>query len=199
MSKNKPNLCWQQLGLFALVLLAAAFAGAAEEAHHEGLTAHEKSTIMYQTINVSLLVLGLIYFLREPVRTFFSDKRKAFQAAAEKAAQALQIAEDNRIAIEVRLNQLKGTADESLSRARAEAADMRNQMLKDAAEISARLQKEAKATAALETNKAREALRLQLITQAASLTEEFLEKKVTAADQSRLQGEFIDNIQTVQS
>ncbi len=198
MNRKIPHL----LSVLAPVLLfsiaALANEGAAHGEHSAGLDEHTIKTIIYQAINVGALVVGLIYFLRVPVQKFFSVKKAEYVSAANKAQEARKAAEDEHMQIKVRLNKLESTADESVSRAKAEAAEMKNQLIAEANAISKRLREEAIAAAKLEVEKAKNSLREELIKESFALAKESLESKVSTEDHSRLQGEFINNIQAVQ-
>jgi len=187
--------------LLLFFILLPCLVKAAEPGEHgpASLDPHTLRTLIYQFINVALLVVGLVYFLKDGVRQFFQDKQKEFLAAEEKAQAAKQAAQAEHLAIQIKLTKLESTADENLSRAQAEASDLRNQMLKDAQEISERIRHEAKIAALHEVEKARESLRHQMIVEAAKLTEQNMKEKVSSDDHRRLQGDFIQNIETVQS
>jgi F-type H+-transporting ATPase subunit b len=186
-----------------LILLASAIASAADHGSHgghgAGLDEHTLKTIMYQAINVGILVVALIYFLKDGVRQYFKDKQTSYLAAAEKAQAVRRQAEQSHMEIKVQLTKLESTADESISRARAEAADLRNQMVAEAQAMSKRIREEAEAAARLEVERAQNALRVQMIQEASKLAEQTFKEKVSGEDHRRLQGDFIQNIEAVQS
>jgi len=192
----------KHLSFFTLILLLPTLAFAAEGEHHHGPVTLDEATlktIIYQCINVGALVIGLIYFLKAPVRQYFTDKKQSFMAAAEKAQAALKAAEHERMQIKVQLTKLESTADETMSRARAEAADLRHQMMAEAEEMSKRIRHEAEITARAEVERAKVALREQMIREAIQMAEQSMKEKVSREDHQRLQGDFISNIGTVQS
>jgi F-type H+-transporting ATPase subunit b len=182
---------------FLLLIGAVCFAteGHAGASHGEGLDEETIKIIIYQSINVGAIVIGLIYFLRKPLANHFAEKKQTYLASAEKAIKARKSAEDEHIEIKVRLERLQSTADESISRARAEAADMKNQMIAEAQAVSKRMREEAAAAAALEIEKAKEKLRKDLLNDAFNLADSVVKSRVSEADQIRLQSEFITNIQ----
>ena len=181
------------------ILLAAVMAQANESAHagHESGEIPVKQ-IMYQAINVFIIIVGLIYFLKDGIRKFFEDKKADFMSAADRAATAKKTAEHEREQIQVRLSKLESTADESVSRARAEAADMKKQLIADAEALSERIREEAERAAALEIEKAKAQLREMLIKEAVVATRAHLSAKVSTEDQQRLQSDFVNHLQAVQ-
>ena len=158
---------------------------------------HTLRTIIYQCINVGILLGGLIYFLRKPTKEFFQKRQSDFMATARRADEARQAAERERSEIQVRLSKLESTTDESISRARAEAADMKKALIAEAHAVSKRIQEEAESAAKLEATKAKHQLREQMIRDAAEIASRQIEEKISVDDQKRLQGDFIEHIQVV--
>lgn len=184
---------------FTLIILNGACALAlanSDSGHHEDLIPW--TTVFYQTINVTMLLAGLIYFGRKPITAFFKGKKDSFIAASEKSASVRKTAEHTQMEIKVRLTKLESTADESIARAKAEAADIRKALLAEAEALSKRIQKEAEAAAKLEIAKAKNSLRQQLLQESVESSRNNLAAKVSSADHQRLQGDFIDNIEAVQ-
>ncbi len=175
---------------------AVVLASSGTEAHK--FDEHTLVTMMYQAINVSILLGGLFYFLRKPIREHFLNKRKEFVANAEKAAEMESSARSEREAIQRRIVRLEESTQESLSRAHAEAADLKRSILLEAEQISKKLRDEAASVAALEVSRARMILRDQLVQDSVELAEQNMES-LSIQDQHRLQGEFVENLQVVKS
>lgn len=187
--------------VLALTILLPLMAFAAEhgESHEAVLDEHAIKTIIYQCINIAILVGGLIYFLKDTVRAFFKEKREVYLAAAEKAQAARRQAEEEHMHIKVQLTKLESTAEETISRARAEAADMRNQMVAEAQAMSKRIREDAEMASRLEVEKARASLRAEMIKEAGRQAEQAIKKEVSSDDHRRLQTDFIQNIEAVRS
>ncbi len=171
---------------------------AAAAGHHDEHIAIPVKLVIYQTINVAAMVIGLFFVLKKPVQNYFKEKKENFLSAAKKAEAARKAAEDERMQIQTRLSKLESTADESISRARAEAADMKRQMVADAEALSKRLREEAASAAKLEVERAKNELRETLIHESLEAARTQLSSKVTAEDHKRLQSDFIQNIQAGQ-
>lgn len=152
----------------------------------------------YQCINVGAMVIGLVYFLRVGVKQFFKDKRKAYLAAAEKSQQAKKEAELERSNVQARLNKLENSADESIARAKAEAADLRRALLAEAQSLSHRIQDDAAKSASMEADRAQRQLREQVIKESVAAARGQLSAKVSPEEHQRLQGEFINHMQGMQ-
>lgn len=183
---------------FILVYTLTAVAKAAGGGHGAGLDEHTAQTIIYQAINVFAMFAGLVYFLRKPVVQHFKIKKEDFISAAQKADAAKAAAEEEHREIQKRLSKLETTADESISRAKAEAAELRRQMISEAESISKRLKEDAANTAKLEIEKAKQQIREVMIKEAVEVSRGQLATKVSTEDHNRLQGNFINNIQAGQ-
>lgn len=181
-----------------LILFTAGAAWAAAPGGHGDDHAIPFKLVGYQTFNVVLMFAGLIYFLKTPVKTFFAQKRENYLAEAKKAEAARKAAEQERADIQARLNKLETTADESVARARAEAADLRKSLIAEAEALSKRIRDEAQSAAKQEADRARHQLRDELIKESLQIARQQLSQKVTPDDHKRLQANFIHNIQAVQ-
>ncbi len=180
---------------FLILILSQAALAAEHGTAHEGIPTR---TVIYQLINFTLLIGGLIYFLREPVGKYFHDKRADYLNAASKAETARKAAEAERMEMQIRLTELESTADESVTKARIEAAEMKKQLLAEAEALSKRIREEAEISAKFESERAKNQLRENLIKESIELAKAQLGSKVTVEDHQRLQEEFISNIQGAQ-
>lgn len=182
-----------------LIALVPGVALAAASGDGHGMDEKTLKTIIYQCINVGILLIALVYFLKDTVRQHFKDKQQAYLNAAEKAQAVRRQAEEQHAEIKAQLTKLETTADESISRARAEAADLKKQIVAEAQALSKRIKEEAETAARIEVDRARAQLRGQMIQQAAQMTEKHIKEKVSREELQKLQGDFIRNIEAVQS
>lgn len=175
------------------ILPALAFANSGE--HHEGIP---WETIGYQTVNVIILLGIIVYFGTKPIKEFFTNKKTQFLAAAEQSVKIRKAAEEAHDDIKVKLNKLESTADESVERAKADAADLIKQMLAEAESLAKKIKIDTESAANIEIERAKTHLREQLIQESLMMARKQLEAKVSNEDHKRLQGDFINNIQAVQ-
>lgn len=183
--------------LFLSILLLSVSAFASGDAHGTHGEIPTK-TILFQSINVTIMFIGLIYFLRKPVKDYFKSKKELYLSFAEKALALRSAAESEHQEIHVKLTKLESTSEESISRARAEAADLKKQLIMEAQTISSRIKSEAENAAKVEIEKAKNMIRQELIKESVNMTRQQISTKVSEDDHKRLQGDFIDSIQAVQ-
>ncbi len=173
-----------------LVLLAPAVVLAAGGHHGEGVP----KFVLYQAINVTILVVGLIYFTKDGIVQFFSGRKAAYLEAAQKSAFAREQAEKEFVDIKQKLAHLSETREESLKKAQAHADDLKKQILTEAQEVTKRIRDEAELTTRLEVERAQKELRSQLLKDSVEAARIVLTKDLGAADQAKLQKDFVNNV-----
>lgn len=171
----------------AVLLPSLAFAA-------EGLTPEVKKSIMYQAINVGILIAAVIYFGREGIKKFFADRRDQYLDAAKKSEAARLQAEKDFAEIKAKLANLDATKTETLVKAEKQAQEIKEGILKDALAISERIRQDAKLTADLEIQRAQRELREQLLKDSVNVAREALSKNIESQDQQKLQNNFINHV-----
>ena len=182
--------------MFLLFLSAVGHAAESAEhgAHSAGIPYH---TVFWQVFNLSILLGALIYFVRQPLKDYFRQRQAKFHEEARKSARAREEAEKQFLDIKHKLEHMKNTHEDNLARAEAEAADMHRAMLKEAQEISARIRQEAQMTARVETSKARLELHEKFAHDVIASARSVLTKDVGQQDHTKLQSDFVRNIEAV--
>lgn len=183
---------------FAFLLVMGASIAFAAGGHGEhGGEVHVPKVVLYQLINVLILFGGLFYFLKNVVIKFYADRKANYLSAAQKSQAAREEAEKQFVEVKNKLDKLEATTDESISRAKAEAVDMKNDLIKEAQEVAARIKKEAEQTAKIEIQKAQTQLREQLLKDSIEAAKAVLSKDIGSADHQKLQSEFVNKVQAV--
>lgn len=177
------------LNLFIIMAPAIVFASA-EGGHHEGVP----KSVLYQFINISILIVGLVYFTKDAIIQFFAGRKTAYLEAAQKSAFAREQAEKEFVDIKHRLQTLETTRHESLHKATAHSDDLRKQILDEANLVSKRIREEAELTAKLEIQRAHKELRTQLLKDSMEAARVVLTKDLGSSDQQKLQNDFINNV-----
>lgn len=184
---------------FALALLLAVpgvlvtdFGNAAGGEHHE---AGIPMVLWLQVINFVLYIGLIVYLARTPIKEMFQGRYDGFFSALKKAEQAKAEAEAKRKEIQDRLTKLETSREESIQKARAEAAALRTQIIEEARALSSKLKTDAEKTALIEIERAKTELREDLLAQSVVMAKRILTDKMQDQDQKRLQTEFVDKIQ----
>lgn len=176
--------------LFVLAPTLALAAGGEHGAGHGEIP----KAVLYQFINVSILVVGLVYFTKDAIVNFFSGRKAAYLEAAQKSAFAREQAEKEFIDIKSKLANLDETRDEVIKKAHAHAEDMKKQIMNEASEVTKRIRDDANLTVNLEMQRAQKELRTQLLQDSMEAARIVLTKDLGANDQQKLQKDFINNV-----
>jgi F-type H+-transporting ATPase subunit b len=179
--------------IFLLLLAGTHAALAASGGHGEIPTA----TILWQAFNL-VVVAGILYFATgKLIVSVFAQRQASFMASAKKADEARAEAEKQYSDIKSRLERLNQTRDENLSRAAAEAADVRKQLIHEAKDQAKRIRQEAEVTATIETQRAQRELQEKFVRDTINLARQVLAKDIGSADHNKLQNDFAKNIEAV--
>lgn len=171
----------------AVLLPSLAFAA-------EGLTPEVKKSIMYQAINLGILIATIIYFGKDGIKKFFLDRRDQYLDAAKKSEAARLQAEKDFAEIKAKLADLDATRNDTLVKAEKQAQELKESILKDALAVSDRIRQDAKLTADLEIQRAQKELREQLLQDSLTVAREALSKSIESQDQQKLQNNFINHV-----
>lgn len=180
-----------------LLIIGTSVAFAAAHGEHEAGPVEIPRVVLYQLINVVIMFGALYYFLKDVVVKVYADRKANYLAAAQKSQAAREEAEKQFVDIKHKLDQLETSESESLSRARAEANDMKHALIKEAQEAAARIKNEAEQTAKIEILKAQMHLREQLLKDSLDAAKAVLSKDIGSADHQKLQSEFVNKVQAV--
>ncbi|MBX2988125.1 MAG: ATP synthase F0 subunit B [Bdellovibrionaceae bacterium] len=184
--------------MIALVMTVAGSAAMAASGGHAHDPHHiPTDLIFWQVFNLTILFGALIYFLRQPVKDFFRQRQAGFVEASQKSQAARQEAEKQYLELKHKIERLESTRAETLARAEAEAADLRRHMLKEADEMASRIRHEAQVTAQIEVQRARQDLRESFIDDSIAAARQVLAKDIGSQDHSKLQTDFVKNIEAV--
>lgn len=186
----------RSLAAILALLPAVALAAAAEQggSHHaEGIP----TVIIYQVINVVILVAGLIYYTKDGIVQSFAERRAAYVSAAKKSAIAREEAELQFLGIKNKIAHLEATEADAIVKAKTHAEEIKAQILIESKNVSARIRSDAALTAQLETKKAQKELREQLLKDSVEAARTALSRDIGSNDHQKLQGDFIKNIEVV--
>ncbi len=153
--------------------------------------------VKVQAINFVIFAAILGFIMYKKVPPALAAKKAKYLEEMSKATRAREAAEKENKELQERLNTLKATANESVENAKKDAEALKEKNLADANEVAQRIKSEAVQTVKFEADRARLALREELIDQAVEKAGDILKSKMEDADQRRLQSEFVDKIQVV--
>lgn len=197
MIQKASKQIWFKLLVAAVALtvpaIIAASLGNASEGHHsEGIP----TIVALQIVNFLIYAGLIVYFGRDPIATFYKNRQAKFFAAQKRADAARAEAQAKRADVQARLAKLEANRDQSIQDARKDAAALRAQIVDEAKALSEKLRLEAERTAQVEIQRAKAALREDLLNQSIHMAQRILTDKMQDQDQKRLQDEFVAKIQS---
>lgn len=201
MAKTKSIVAnpWVRFGVTAIVLaipfvIASSFGQTAEHGAEHVSEAGLPTVVILQFVNFLLYVGLVVFFARKPIVEYFANRRAKFDVALKRADAARAEATAKRAETQARLAKLESSRDESIQKARTEAAALRTQIVEEAKLLSVKLQQDAEKTAQVEVERAKTELREELVNQSVSMARRILSDKMQDQDQKRLQDEFVKKI-----
>jgi len=187
-----------------VLLLVPAVVLAASGGDHHGEHGIPWGTLIFSTINLAIFLVVLPRLLPLFLKTMglpasrddLQNRRAGIQTALQQAAKAKQESEQLKQEWERRLANL-GTEIETLRKqARDEIAAEREQILAAAQRLADTIRKDAQKAAEQEVRNAEEKLREEVASQALAVARRLAPQRLTAADQERFVGDFIQQVRS---
>ncbi|HYS16520.1 MAG TPA: F0F1 ATP synthase subunit B [Candidatus Binatia bacterium] len=178
-----------------LVLLAPAVAGAASEGGHEGggLISLDKSLIV-QAINFLILLFILQRLLYRPFLAKMEERTQAIQKSLDEAQAAREAAARQQAENEVRLRAAYAEAAAIRTQALKDAADEQRRLVDAARAESQRLVEAAKAQMDADVRRARDELRREVADLATSIAEKLVRRSLRDEDHRRIVADAIGKV-----
>ena len=179
-------------------LILILIASAAQAAEHEGAhAAGVPASVFWQCFNFFFVGLILYFVTRKSLPELFRQRQAGYVASAKKADEAKLEAEKQFLDIKHKLEHLNTSYNENVSRAHAEAADLRKQLIQEAKEQARRVKDEAEMTVKIDLQKAQRELHQVFVKESIEMAHAALSKDIASADHQKLQTEFAKNIEAV--
>jgi len=185
---SSPTLAHVVLAAASILLLAAPALAASEGGD-------PVKEMIFQTINL-ILILGIIgYFARKPVITYFAERRDQIRGDLDSAAELLSEAETRNSELQRRLVDLQSEIEEIRESTRRRAEEDSERILAEANKAAERIQNDAAAAVSQELQRAQAALRAEAANLALEVAGEILREQVGEGDRDRLLDEFITRVE----
>jgi F-type H+-transporting ATPase subunit b len=175
--------------ILLLVLNLAMAAGGAHGDNHIPVM-----TIVAQAVNLTALVLLLVFLTRKQVKALFKSRRSDFEVALQRARAAKEDAESRQREILSQLKMIEDTYEEQIKKAELKAEQVRLDIVAEAKNAAARIRQETEATYKNELNSAIASLKKDLLLGSIDKAEELLKTKMQKADHENLQDSLMKTI-----
>ncbi|MCS6838442.1 MAG: ATP synthase F0 subunit B [Bdellovibrionaceae bacterium] len=172
------------LYLLVVALCDMAYAGGGAG---EGWTEHATRTLIFQAVNFSILVGGLIYYLRRPVVDYFKQRAAQYYEVSSRAREQLTKVRQEMSDLQKQITKLEMTWQDSILKAQGDAAEMRNKMVQQAQETAQKAISDFQRAMEIERNSALESLKKEFIEHVAKDVERRLATQLTKEQHRLLQ------------
>ena len=152
------------------------------------------SSLLYQALNLLILLAVLFYFARKPALEYFATRRADVKRDLETAGELLAEAETRNAEIQRKLADLQSETEEIQENSRRRADEECERLLAEARRQAERVQSDAEVAAEQEFARARRALRAEAANLAAEIADRLVKEKIGDSDQERLLDEFITRV-----
>lgn len=166
---------------FAFVLIAMPL-WAEEGAHEEG----PSMALVYWGINFLILVGGLGFFLRKPVKEFFASRSALIRKSIEDARALKSTAERKYQEYDNRLKSIEKEMQDLVANLKKDGELEKRRLIENAQQQVANLKSNSERILQQELRKAKEELKKETVNLASELAEESLRKNLTPQDQNRI-------------
>jgi F-type H+-transporting ATPase subunit b len=147
------------------------------------------------TINFTILVLLLVYFLRKPVREMISSRHLSIKKFFEEAQLQKAEAERKYREFSEKLNAFEAEAKKILETARADGETLKNKIVKDAHATAERIIKETELTAKANIQDYKDQIRQETIDRAVTIAEKIIRERLSTEDQRRMVNEYVGKVE----
>jgi F-type H+-transporting ATPase subunit b len=151
--------------------------------------------LLFEWVNLLLLIAVLVYFGRKPVSTFLAERRGAIERDLNGAQELLRDAQSRLRDWTARAAQIEGEVAEIQRVAREAAEQEAARIVADARTTAERIRRDAAAAVRREGERARARLRREAADLAVESAERLLRAEIQPADGDRLFEEFVARIE----
>ncbi|MBK9040856.1 MAG: ATP synthase F0 subunit B [Bdellovibrionales bacterium] len=179
------------------LLLSFSAAWASSGGHGGGEHEIPWAALYPQFLNFTAVIVLIVIFGRKKIAAHFHGRKAMYADLVTRSQLAKNQAEDHKQKIVERLTKLDQTTSDSIQRAKAEASDIKRNIIRDAQEIAKRLETDAARFSQFELERARTELRNEMISQAFDGAVSILSTDVNAGKHKMLHSEFAAKIKVV--
>ncbi|MFQ5913372.1 MAG: F0F1 ATP synthase subunit B [Nitrospinota bacterium] len=180
----RPLRAWARPCVALAILLSPAWAFAAAGQEHHNV--FDPWMEFLRVLNFLLVLFGLFFLLRKPIRAMMAKRRDGIERAIKEAEEARAEAARLREEYTRRTADLEKELAEIREQAKADQEALRARVLKEGGEAADRIMDQTRFTIEQETRKAEEQIRSRAALLALELAEKALERELSPEDQRRL-------------
>jgi F-type H+-transporting ATPase subunit b len=171
-----------------------AWAAAPEQQEAKNDEAQENHELIFKIINFTLLVVGLGYVLRKPMKEFFAGRSESIRKALDEGRAALKESQAKLDAVEEKLNQLAAEIDAFRANAEKEMQAERQRLTEETAREAEKILQTARARIETATHGAQLQLKSFTAQRALELAEQMIRERLDEPSRQGLVSQFIETL-----
>jgi len=148
----------------------------------------------YQAINLTILLLILVYYLKQPVKDFLIERRGLIRNEIDKAQKAIAEARKSHEEYDEKLKHIDHDIRNLRETIRKQGEIERDEILKLAEIASEKITEEAKETIQLETAKAKREIQKDAVSSALELAKSIIKENLSESDKNNIIEDFIKEV-----
>ncbi|MGB9616975.1 MAG: hypothetical protein ACPL7J_06590 [Desulfomonilaceae bacterium] len=178
--------------LFSVCLLAGVIAPAAYAAGHgEGASQWDAWMLLWRVINTVALIILLVYVLKKPLKTFFSERRTRIARELDEAREQRNRAERTIQEYKVKLAGMEAELQKMRAELRKSAETEKEKVLANAERMANAMVESAKVAAEQELRNAKIALKNEAVELAVQLAEALIRERINEDDRKRIVEDYL--------
>jgi F-type H+-transporting ATPase subunit b len=148
----------------------------------------------YQAVNLTILLLVLVYYLKQPVKDFLIERRGIIGNEIDDAQKAIAEAKKIHAEYEEKLKHLDAEIKSLKGSIQEQGEIERKKILKQAEIASEKIIEEARESIELESARARRAIQSQAITLAIDIAEDLIKQHLSSSDKDKIIENFVKSM-----
>ena len=152
------------------------------------------SLVVYQAINIAILLTLVMILVRPKVKTYFLSRKDAYEVELKKAELARIEAEKQMAEISNKIANIEKNSQAELSKAQSEANQFKAGLIKEAEESAKKILEEASRLASFEVEKAKAEIKREILDSALKAAQQAVQAKMDNKDHQKLQASFIEKV-----
>jgi len=148
----------------------------------------------YQAINLTILLLILVYYLKQPVKNFLIERRGVIRNKIDEAQQAITEARKIHEEYEEKLKHIDDELRNLIETIRKQGKIERDEILRQAEIAYKKIKEEAKETIELETARARRDIQEEAVSSALELAKRIIQENIGESDKDNIIEDFIKKV-----
>ncbi len=190
----------------AAVTVMAAFAAVVYAAEHGGahggehaIFTHEKlMDLLFRTLNFAALCVILVKFLKKPMASILSSRRRTIRDEFEDLEARKAEAEAKYKEYETKISRLDGEVEKIISNAVSQGEAEKAKIIADGERAAEDIRRQAENAVANEIAQAQQRLRAEIAEEVAAAAEKMISDSLSADDQQRLVEDYLVKVGAIQ-